>query len=215
MPRSIVLITGFGPFPDMPHNASGMLARRLAAAARRQFEDVRFVSSVLPTEWHAAPRRIAALYRSHQPELALHFGVSARVTGFEIEQTAHNACDRLPDAAGRLPVTAHVMPGGSARARSSLPVARILARLAARAIPAVGSHDAGRYLCNAVLYHAICEAEAVPGSRSGFIHVPSRIGDENWIRPIVTRWLLSVERSARERRATQRVATYSRKSWKS
>ncbi len=178
MQRANVLITGFGPFPDVPHNASGELARRLARRARREFPHARFVCSVLPTEWHHGPARLQALYRAHTPRLALHFGVSSRVAGFEIERVAYNDCHHLPDAAGRLPGSHHVKPGAAAKARATLPVARVVKALTARGVPAAASSDAGRYLCNAVLFHALCEADAQAGCIAGFIHIPSRVGDD-------------------------------------
>lgn len=173
MPPATVLITGFGPFPDTPVNASGPLARRLASVARQHFAGTRIVSSVLPTEWTAAPRRLADLYTRHDPELALHFGVSARVTGLEIERIALNRCALVPDAAGTLPAAGHLVADGPADVRATLPVERILARLSAIGVPATHSDDAGSYLCNALLYHSVCHAGRRPRCISGFVHIPS------------------------------------------
>ena len=56
--RTTVLITGFGPFPGVPVNATMRLLPELALAAPRLFPDVRFAVEVLPTEWAAGPRRL-------------------------------------------------------------------------------------------------------------------------------------------------------------
>lgn len=174
MRTTTVLITGFGPFPAMPVNASATLARRLASAARRRFPSVRVVSSVLPTEWTAAPVRLAALYASHAPAIALHFGVSSLACGLEIERLAVNRCASKPDARGALPAGEHVRPGGAATLAASLPVADILARLAAMGLPASHSDDAGGYLCNALLYHSACHA-GERASMAGFVHIPAHL----------------------------------------
>lgn len=175
MARSTILITGFGPFPDMPVNASSQLARRLAAAARRRFDRVDVVSSVLPTEWLAAPERLAALHGRHAPTVALHFGVASRARGLEIERRAVNRCGEQPDAAGLLPPARRVVASAPAALPTTLPVEAILARLAALGIPASASDDAGSYLCNAVLYHSTCHVAAGNCGMAGFVHIPTRL----------------------------------------
>ena len=76
--RITVLITGFGPFPGVPVNATMRLLPELARAAPKRFPDVQFAVEVLPTEWAAAPRRLQQLLAEVEPDIALHFGVSSR-----------------------------------------------------------------------------------------------------------------------------------------
>src|SRR6185503_17433013 len=76
--RTTVLITGFGPFPGVPVNATMQLVPELARAAARQFAGVRIATEVLATEWAAAPQRLDALLAEIEPDLVLHFGVSSR-----------------------------------------------------------------------------------------------------------------------------------------
>ena len=76
--RTTVLVTGFGPFPGVPVNATMLLLPALSLPATKLFPDVHFVLEVLPTEWSAGPRRLERLLAETTPDLALHFGVSSR-----------------------------------------------------------------------------------------------------------------------------------------
>ena len=175
--RTTVLITGFGPFPGVPVNATMRLLPELALAAPRLFPDVRFAVEVLPTEWAAGPRRLGQVLAEVAPDLAVHFGVSSRARGFEIEQRARNACAAAPDASGVLPVGAALRDGGATHLAASLPVRHIVTRLRRLGIPAFVSRDAGAYLCNAALYHSLVCArdETAAGRRVGFVHIPASL----------------------------------------
>ena len=88
-----VLITGFGPFPGVPVNATMRLVPELAragAAICRRADRHRGAG----TEWAAAPRRLERCSAEIEPDLVLHFGVSSRARGFEVEARARNACRR-------------------------------------------------------------------------------------------------------------------------
>ena len=118
------------------------------------FAGVRFATAILPTEWMAAPRHLDRLLTEVRPDLALHFGVSGRARGFEIETRACNRCAVSPDASGALPPARAIHEGGAAHVGAGLPVQYLVARLRRRGIPAFVSRDAGEYLCNATLYHS-------------------------------------------------------------
>ncbi len=158
----------------MPENVSARLVRAVAQRARAAFPEHRFHSAILPTEWHAAPQRVTALISRLQPALALHFGVAKDAQGFRIETQGLNTCRHAPDAAGRLPPGEVLIADGPDAHPSSLPVRAIVDRLEALDLPVMTSEDAGGYLCNAILYHAL---HAVRGpthaTRAGFIHIPS------------------------------------------
>src|SRR5690348_14889515 len=106
--RTTVLVTGFGPFPGVPVNATMRLLPELAQVVPKLFPDVRFVFEVLRTEWVAGPQRLLRVLDELRPDLALHFGVSSRARGFEIESRARNVCAATPDASGALPASATV-----------------------------------------------------------------------------------------------------------
>jgi pyroglutamyl-peptidase len=170
-----VLITGFGPFPGVPVNATARLSWEVAEAARRLFPGVNFAAAVLATEWLATRARLDRLLAASRPDLVLHFGVSPRARGFEIEARARNACSPSPDAAGALPAADRLEAGGAEHLPASLPVHHIAMRLRRIGIPAFVSRDAGAYLCNAALYHSLLLARGAPRRRVGFIHVPASL----------------------------------------
>ena len=132
-----MLITGFGPFPGVPVNATMQLVPELAAAGTRAFAGVRIATAILATEWAAAPRTLDGLLAEVKPDLVLHFGVSSRARGFEVESRAANACTQMPDAAGILPAGERLRADGAEHVKASLPVQHIVARLRAAGHPGV------------------------------------------------------------------------------
>lgn len=173
-PQPSVLITGFGPFPGVPANATGRIVPQLVASARRRFPAVSFATAILPTEWAAAPAVLGRHLVRTRPHVALHFGVSREARGFVIETLGRNHCRDSIDAAGLRPRSGCINPGGAETHAVSLPVEAIVERLAAAGHPVRLSDDAGSYLCNAILYHSLCHAAAAaPQRMTGFIHVPA------------------------------------------
>lgn len=175
--RPAVLLTGFGPFPGVPENASSLLVPELAAVASRRWPGIKFEAVVLPTEWLAGPAAVSEILDCLKPTLALHFGVASTARGFTIESRGHNRTKQLSDAAGRLPPSERLSPDGPDSLAATIPVARIVARLRRRSLPVKLSRDAGGYLCNAVLYGSLRRArQADWRMRSGFVHLPASLG---------------------------------------
>ena len=173
-PRPI-LITGFGPFPGVPVNVSGVLAQAIGAAAGQMFPRARFEIAVLPTEWVAAPLLLEELMMRHRPEVALHFGVSNQARGFVVETQARNIASHV-DASGAAPITDALFPNHSDAHAATLPAARIVQRLRRAGLPATLSQDAGAYLCNAILFHSLRLGGGLASpAASGFIHIPTRL----------------------------------------
>lgn len=176
MRKPTVLLTGFGPFPGIPDNASSLLVPRLRAAAQRAFQGHAFVADILPTEWSAGPERLQYLMRQIEPDVALHFGVAPRAKGFEVEARGRNLTDGRIDAAGAKPEARHVVAGGDEYLASNLPVRDIVQRLRGRGFPARISRSAGRYLCNCVMYQSLTLVNGSGKSvRNGFVHLPASL----------------------------------------
>lgn len=172
--RPSVLVTGFGPFPGVPRNASALLVQALAHDDLERRLGVRLVRAILPTEWRAGLHKLDALWNIHAPSIAIHFGVTADAEGFAVETTARNACLPAHDACGAMPdALVHEHDGPECRA-STLPVQGIVARLREAGLPGCLSHDAGTYLCNAAIYASLCHAARADASAmAGFVHIPS------------------------------------------
>lgn len=180
MRRPTILLTGFGPFPNVRANATSHLVPKLGLAARRAFPGMHIEVETLPTEWSGGLDRVAVLHRHLRPAVALHFGVASRARGFEIEARGRNLAHSTVDAVGCLPDGDCLVPEGPEFLASRLPWAETVVRLRRMGLPAYVSRDAGGYLCNAALYTALHLARHSPEPpRVGFIHVPSTLVDES------------------------------------
>ncbi len=162
-----VLVTGFGPFPGVPDNPSAAIVERLGEVAGAQL-----VRHRLATEW-AALDGLAALFTRVRPRIAVHVGVAARARRVRIEAVAVAACDPSVDAAGRLPPSAGESATPPRRRRVRTAAAPLAAAARRTGAPAGVSGDAGRYLCNALLYRSLALAEgATRPHLAVFVHVP-------------------------------------------
>lgn len=174
---SRILLTGFGPFPGVPENASALVVEELTRVAKK-IAGAEVSSVILPVDWIAAPRQIVALIASERPALVLHFGVSRRAQGLVVETVARNRRGSVLDAFGKLPASEKIEEQGADMLASTLPAISIVERLRVKGLPAEISQDAGDYLCNAVLYASlqVCRER---DARVGFIHLPVDLSGSN------------------------------------
>jgi pyroglutamyl-peptidase len=172
--RPTVLISGFGPFPGIPFNASAELAASVAHRSEHSGSQAVFHSGLLPTAWEAGPARASQLIRELQPDAVVHFGVASSATGFRIETRAVNEASRAADCDGCLPGGYYVRRGGPPVLAATLPTALIFRRLRQAGVAVSMSQDAGRYLCNATLYNSLLLARSLPQQPLvGFVHIPA------------------------------------------
>jgi pyroglutamyl-peptidase len=176
--KPTILLTGFGPFLTVAENATSALIPAVARAVATQMPQVHCVAEILPTDWTQAPARLDELMRQHAPAIVLQFGVSPRAKGFVIERRGRNERQPSIDASGCKPSNPRVVMGGPKFIDTSLPIKRLLNRLHELGLPAMRSHSAGQYVCNALLYHGLwtvaCAAPTEP-PMIGFIHLPVKI----------------------------------------
>lgn len=186
--RPTILLTGFGPFPGVPENATAELVPEVAREARKRWPGFHVETAILPTEWRAAPETVVDLITELKPTVALHFGVSSSAYGFTIESRGENRARPICDAAGHLPPSDRLSPEGPNFLTASFPARHIVERLRRRALPVSLSRDAGGYLCNAVLYRSLERARRVGRPiRCGFVHVPAALGRKTSSSPIPAR----------------------------
>lgn len=169
MARPRVLLTGFGPFPGVAENPSGWLAETLAACPSNRDWDLH--AAVLPTEWEAVAALAPHLHERLQPDVMIHFGVSARAKGLRLERSAHNRAASRADAGGRLPDAPAVSAHGLPRLDTRFPVGALAARLRGQGHAASASASCGLYLCNFLYYRSLAWAQA-RGRDALFVHVP-------------------------------------------
>lgn len=169
--RPVILITGFGPFPGVPINASSQLVRVLGTRCELAFPQFTVITEIMPTEWERAPARVATLHEQFRPRLALHFGVAKGARGFRIEAQAANRCQNAKDATGSRPPCRTLASDVPVRP-VTIDIARISSHLNKLGHQVSISYDAGGYICNAVLFHSLAAAEGRTCS-VGFVHIPS------------------------------------------
>lgn len=165
-----VLLTGFEPYGGYSTNSSAEIAQALDGEA---FGEIRVTAEVLPVVFSGMPERIEALIESAAPRAVICLGLAPGSDTIRLERTAANLLDfDVADNAGET-LEGPVRHDGAPSLRSTLPLAMIERRVAASGIPVRGSDDAGRYLCNAVMYLALTSAaRRSPRPPCGFIHLP-------------------------------------------
>lgn len=168
-----ILITGFGPFPGAPFNPTEALVRSLARLRRTALSDTTLAFHIFTTSYAAVDRDLPALIARHRPDMLLMFGLAARTRTLRIETRARNALALLPDAAGGTLPRSQITAGASAALRLPAPFPH-LADAARRArVPVRLSRDAGKYLCNYLIWRATEATGRPQGPRlAAFIHVP-------------------------------------------
>lgn len=162
-----VLVTGFGPFPGVPSNPTIAILRLLG---ERGVDGVPLELATLPVTFAgvAPALRAAATCR---PRAILLLGLARRRTSLSVETRAVNRRGTaVPDNDGLVPAAASlVVEGGPAEFAATWPAEQTCEALLARGHRASLSDDAGDYVCNAALYHALHEGLA---PTIGFLHVP-------------------------------------------
>ena len=169
-----LLLTGFGPFPGAPFNPTGALVQRLARTRRPALADVTLIAHVFATSYATVERDLPKLIARHKPDALLMFGLAPRAKLLRVETRARNALALLPDAGGHAAPRVKIAPGGPSARALPAPTRHLLTTLRHARVPAALSRDAGRYLCNYLIWRA-AEAAAKPhGPRlAAFVHVPN------------------------------------------
>lgn len=168
-----LLVTGFGPFPRVPRNPSGLLARRVAGSRRLALAGIEARALVLATAYPEIGRTLVPALEASRFDAVLMLGVAGRRRGLSVEVQALNRASRLfPDATGRVAGGLALTPGSPLRRPTRAPAGAVLRALRGAGVPASLSRDAGRYLCNGA-YHAALGLH--PGAL--FLHIPMPRGD--------------------------------------
>ncbi len=165
-----VLATGFGPFPGVPANASGLLVSALQES--KPLPGLELHTAIVPVVWSEAWAAAQGAIAKVRPHAILHFGVARRATVLEIETRAINRSGIKEDHAGAVRPAMPLDRSGPPAMASTLPPLLMLRALRLNGFPAQLSKNAGRYLCNALLYWSLCDARK-SGSLVTFIHMPA------------------------------------------
>ena len=164
-----ILLTAFEPFGGEPVNPAWEAVQRVRAP-----EGTELVRLQVPTVFARAGDLVCAAMERERPDLVLCVGQAAGRAALTPERVAINVADAsIPDNAGAQPQEEPIVPGGPAAYFATLPVKRVAAAIRAAGVPAAVSNSAGTFVCNALLYRVLHEAERrTPDLRAGFLHVP-------------------------------------------
>ncbi len=168
-----VLVTGFGPFPGVRSNPSGdmlgLIERRLVRFGNR----ATLQTAVIPTNWNDVETFTSGTLAAFDPDIAIHFGVHSCATGLRVEKLAQNCTCSQADASGKGSPRHCVVERAPRALKSTLETQKLVSKLTARGLPAHSSTNAGRYLCNALLFASLYQAGGRSAPRqTGFIHIP-------------------------------------------
>ena len=133
------------------------------------------VKKQMPVSFRGAPAALREAVDECAPDAVLLIGVAASRGAVTPERQGVNEMSaRIPDNEGYQPQNESIVPGGPGVLFSTLPVEDMVEAIQAAGVPARLSDDAGRYVCNALLYSALYHLEQrdepVPAA---FIHVPA------------------------------------------
>lgn len=168
-----ILVTGFGPFPGVHSNPSEKLLGWIEEQHVWPMSKVRLKTALIPTNWSAVEQFSSHTLAELDPDIVLHFGVHARANSLRVEKLARNCTCTQADALGKVAPHHCVIERAPQTLKSKIEPERLVTALRARGLPAKSSTNAGRYLCNALLFASLYQAEKRASPRqTGFIHIP-------------------------------------------
>ncbi len=174
MTKPRVLVTGFMPFGGSNDNPSMRVVEGLAADPPPGIE---LSTGLLPVTWAGSWPVLSELMGQHRPDLILLLGQSGKRPRITVERFALNfAQGRIPDNDGVSREPSTLVDGAPLALSSSIDVDAVVEAMQAADAPAGSSHEAGTFLCNAVLYQTLLHT--APSQRAGFIHMPMLPGQD-------------------------------------
>lgn len=163
-----ILVTGFDAFGEHETNPTQKIIEN-------HLVDQKGVGAVVfNTSFKDSKEMLEKALMKFNPDVAIHFGVNARISHIAIERIALNIMHaRIPDNKQFQPLNQTISEKHPWVLESTLPTQAILNSLKDSDIPAEFSFHAGTYVCNYVMYLSLLKSisGALPG-RSGFIHMP-------------------------------------------
>jgi pyroglutamyl-peptidase len=166
----VVLLTGYEPFGGERVNPSARIVSALQRGAAPH-PGLRLRAAILPVDRRAMPPALGRALAAHRPDLVLGVGQGSGRRTVDLESVAHNRIDFRGerDNGGNTAAGEPLRAGAPPRLASRLPLRELAAELRRAGLPVRHSRDAGRHLCNALLFELLCRHPRLP---SAFVHVP-------------------------------------------
>ncbi len=165
-----ILVTGFGPFAGVLKNPSAEIARFLAHS-KRVVQFARVSAAVIPTTY-ADAAALPGLIGKKRPDAVLMFGLAGKARVLRIEMRGRNRASlRHADAAG-VKGRRILVHGAPSVLHITAPVRRLLQAARSTGVKTRLSSDAGGYICNAAIFHALNATRGKTSPLIAFIHIP-------------------------------------------
>ncbi len=166
------LVTAFEPWGDRLTNPTIAVARALEGERVR---GGRVRVRILPVDFFRAPAILAEAWGCIRPRAVLALGLAEGRATLDLERIAWNRRVKPGGGSGEGTADAWVplVVGAPARLETPLAVELLVRALRADGFPVAMSEDAGRFVCNAVLYHMVLKRLASPDAPAVcFVHMP-------------------------------------------
>ncbi len=169
-----ILLTGFEPFGDDTRNPSGEAVSALFPPNEYEVKKL-----ILPVSWKRAFPMIEKVWDEWKPDALLMLGLAAGAKTLRIERVGINLCgttkdiDQLYACDAEKPHEVPVISSAPTAYFTTYNASAVLSALKEAEIPAKYSYSAGTYICNFLLYSALCKCETEQSDMQiGFIHLP-------------------------------------------
>lgn len=169
-----ILVTGFPPFPGVSTNPSQILIDALMIGLI-DIPGVELMPATVPVEYQGVEQVFDQLIEDLQPDCVLSFGVGRHHHSLRFESLAVNLDDAsLPDNAGELRTETRIIPDGPDEIATQFDLDRLARTLSSHGVSAEISENAGRYVCNHLLYYGSYKQDRVEHPYQFlFTHIPS------------------------------------------
>ena len=167
------LITGFPPFPGRPTNPTQSLIEHINQNFSLGSHEVQAI--LLPVEYRAVESAFESAVAEFNPDVVLSFGVGRHRQTLRLEACGENLDDAtIPDNAGDLRQSVPIVENGPQQLHSPLRIDHLAQRLHNAEVECEISQNAGRYVCNHLLYYASYQQQIQNQSfRFLFAHLPT------------------------------------------
>ncbi|XP_063919336.1 pyroglutamyl-peptidase 1 [Zophobas morio] len=162
-----IIVTGFGPFGEHRINASWECVKQLP----QEIDGYNVIKEEIPVSYDTIDKKIQALWKEFNPELVVHVGVSSIANKITLETCAYKEGYNRRDVHGNYPKNGTQCSADCCEncIQVGVNVNDISNHLnATKSVKACVSVDAGRYLCEYVLFTSL----SVDKDKAMFIHVP-------------------------------------------
>lgn len=165
-----ILVTGFDPFGNDKINPAIEAVKRLPDT----ISGAQIIKLEIPTKFGVSKDVVQKAIDQYHPDYVLDVGQAGGRFGLTPELVAINYDDaRIPDNAGKQPISTPIQPDGAPAYFTQLPIKAMVHAIRQAGLPASVSTTAGTFVCNHIFYQVqYLRDKFYPQIKTGFIHIP-------------------------------------------